>query len=244
MKSFTPIVLLIVLSITCNAQVGAIKSASSSHHSSGSVSGGHGGGDFGGGYNFMGNFLVNLAFNGIVQAQQNMLQRRAEVPSMVSFETMLQTAVQPSAYYIVNPRLRANWGLFSTDLRFNYLISEEIGGYDYLRTTDWQIVEINFVKTRDFTARAGSGVIQEAFAYHDSFAEWTLGLQYEPAGKFGGFSEYRSAEVRKEFSLAGQYRLFDKNCLHAFATAGFVYQRYYEKITTWGMQGGLILKIY
>lgn len=242
MKSFVPLILLVAISITCSGQVRDIKRASASHHASGSVSGGGDGG--GAAANFLGNFMVNIFFNGIVQIQQNMLSRRSEVPSMVSFDAMMQTAVQPAAYYIVNPRVRANWGLFSTDFRFNYLIAEEIGGYEYLRTNDWQIVQINFVKTRDFTARTGIGIINEAYGYHDSYPEWTAGLLYESLDKFGGCMEYRGSEARKEFSLTGQYRLFDTNRLHGFATAGFVYQRYFDKVTTWGMQGGFALKIY
>src|SRR4051812_10549089 len=125
MKSFTLLLLLLGSSFLCTAQVSEIKSASSAHHSSGSASTGDGGG----GFDFLGNFMINIMFNGIVQAQTQMLARKHDVPTMVSLEMITQAAVQPASYYILNPRIRGNWALFSTDFRMNYLLEEGIDGY-------------------------------------------------------------------------------------------------------------------
>jgi hypothetical protein len=135
--------------------------------------------------------------------------------------------------------------LFSTDFRFNYLIEEDIDGIEYLRTNDWQILQINLITTRDLNVRIGGGVLQEAFNDRQSFPEWTAGFNYQALiSRLGMVAEFRSSEPRKELSSFAQYRLFDRGSFHGFTTAGIVYQRYYGEVTTWGFQGGFMLRIY
>jgi hypothetical protein len=226
------------------AQVARIKHASASSGSS--LSGGYSSGSDGyAGSGLMTDVMFNIMFGGVIEAQSHKLARRNDVPTMVSLDVMMQAAAQPSSYYIVQPRVRANWGLFSTDYRINYLIEDGIDGYKHIRTNDWQILELNLITTRDFIARIGGGVMQEKFEESRAFPEWTFGFHYQPIlHRWGGYAEYRGAEVRKELSSFAQYRLFDHHILHGFATAGLLYQRYYSSITTWGFQGGLMLRFY
>jgi hypothetical protein len=244
MKSLACLVFISLISFTAYSQVDQIKSASASHHSSGNSSGGYSG-DGAAGSGFLTNFLFNIVFNQVIQAQQQKLQHRHEVPTMVSLDVMAQVAAQPSAYYIVQPRIRANWGLFSTDFRMNYLIEEGLHGATHIRTKDWQILQLNVITTRDINARVGGGVIQEAFGDRNGFPEWTAGFNYQPhSSRVGAMAEYRGSEPRKEVNACAQYRLFDNHAMHGFATAGLVYQRYYQSITTWGMQCGFLLRVY
>jgi hypothetical protein len=239
-------VCILLLPICSLAQISEISSASSSHHGSGNVSGGSSGDYYSsGGSGFIANLMFNVMFGEIIRGQQKRLQQRHDVPTMVSLDIMAQAAARPSVYYIVNPRVRANWGLFSTDFRMNYLIAEEIDGTKYLHTNDWQILQVNLVTTREVTARVGGGFIQEAFGDRNAFAEWTAAINYQPhTTKLGALAEYRGASVRREVSAFAQYRLFDHHSVHGFATAGAVYQRHYATITTWGLQGGFLLRIY
>jgi hypothetical protein len=239
MKSFTRIIFILLIPLSSFCQVRDIKSASRVFSSGGD-------GSFSsGGSGIFADLFINIMFNGIIGAQQEKLERRHEVPHMVSLDLMLQTAAQPSSYYIVHPRVRANWGLFSTDFRMNYLIEEDVDGFLHIRTNDWQILQLNLITTREVVFRIGGGVMQEAFEARNGFAEWTAGLNYLPhATRLGCMAEYRGAEVRKEFNVLAQYKLFDKGAVHGFTTAGFVYQRYYSAITTWGLQGGFILRVY
>jgi hypothetical protein len=244
MKSFIAFFAFLLLAVGGFGQVNNIKnaSASSGGNSSGSS---YSGGDNYSGSAFMADFMFNFMFGGVVEVQQQKLARKHEVPTMISLDLIAQTAVQPSSYYIVHPRVRGNWGLFSTDFRMNYLIEDGIDGYKHIRTSDWQILQVNVITTRDFTARIGGGFMQEAFEGYKTFSEWTVGFHYQSdVHPWGAFAEYRGAEVRKEVSSFAQYRLFDAKYFHGFATAGFVYQRYYRSITTWGLQGGLMVRIY
>jgi len=226
------------------AQVNGIKSASSNYGSTSSVRSGGSDAGYSGGY-FVFDIFFNVVFGEIIRAQQNQLQRRHEVPGMISFEAMVQTGVQPSGYYLIHPRARVNWGLFSSDFRFNYLIEEGIDEVTHIRTNDWQILQLNLVRTRDVTFRIGGGIMTESYSGDKSFPEWTAALQFQPhTSKLGGVAEYRDAEVRTEVSAFAQYNLFNRAATHGFVTGGAVFQRYYNSISVWGMQGGLLFKFY
>ena len=234
------LVLIVFSETLCYGQVDEIKSASS--HSGGS-SGRSEGSSSGSSSGF--NFFFDLMFSGIVQAQQYKLERKADVPYMVSMDVMFQSAVQPSSYYIFNPRIRGNWGLFSTDFRLNYLVEEDIEGYKHIRTNEWQILQFNIVTTKDVLFRVGGGFLQESFGGEHYFSEWTTALQVHPRDKkLGGIVEYRDADERKEVSGFLRYHAFDRGALHGFITAGAVYQKYYNTISVWGMQGGIVLSLY
>lgn len=106
-------------------------------------------------------------------------------------------------------------------------------------------MQLNLITTRTVVARVGGGILQETFNERQAFPEWTAGLNYQPhARRVGGMAEFRSAEPRKEASAFAQYRLFDKRTMHGFITVGLMYQRHYRSVTTWGLQGGFILRIY
>lgn len=242
MKRFQFIFFFILIAQTgVFGQVSEIKEASST-----SGKGQSGGGDrsgSGGGLAF--DIFFNVLFGEVVQAQRQKLQRRDELPGVISVEAMVQATVQPSAYYLVHPRIRANWGLFSTDFRFNYLLEESIGQTEYLRTDDWQIIQLNLVTTRDVDFRIGGGMMHEAFSGEKVYGEWTMALGVHPSqSTLGGIAEYRNAGVRKEISGSVHYRVFDRGPMHGFLTGGILYQKYYSTISVWGLQGGMVLKIY
>lgn len=236
----------LLFTIPMFGQVGEIKSASAGNSSRGG--GGRERGSSGAGTSY---FFINLIGNGIIEWQQYKLSRKEINPSVVSFETMLQAAVQPSSYYVFNPRVRGNWGLFSTDFRINYLLQEDINGYEDLTTYDWQIVQMNLVTTRHVIGRVGIGFMHEDFAEHQSFTETTVGLNiYSNKRIINGGMEYRYASdfrtgaiPRREYSVFAEKQILQRGRLHGYVTFGGMYQRYYSSISVWGIQGGLTFKI-
>ncbi|HEY3405556.1 MAG TPA: hypothetical protein VGK59_19370 [Ohtaekwangia sp.] len=229
------------------AQVDAIKSASSGN--SGSHSGSSDYSDDDGSDSELGFVLIDVFFTkllpGVASWQQLKLEKKKVNPTVISFDVMLQSAIQPSSYYILNPRVRANWGLFSTDFRFTYLVEEDIEGYKHLRTDDWQILQLNIVTTRNVIARIGGGILHENFSGGKTFGEGTLGIHLQSnSQRLGGMIEYRWSEPRNEWNAQAQFRVFQSKAFNGYFTAGIVHQRYYDTVTAWGLQGGFMLRIF
>jgi hypothetical protein len=246
MKATIFALLLCCCSIALFAQVDEIKGASSKN-SSGSGERGRSGGGSGG---------IGFFFNGLqaLGAWQSMkLQNdRERYPSMVSLDIMAQVAVKPSSYYMFFPRVRGNWGLFSTDFRMNYLIEEGLDGFKHIRTSDWQIIQLNLITSRYFTFRLGTGFMKEAFGDKKSFSESALmfNVHAPDQTKNLGF-EYRFAKdwetgvnPRREFSVQYQHQILTAGALHGYASIGGVYQKYYNTIEVWGVQGGLVFRLF
>jgi hypothetical protein len=229
------------------AQVDEIKNASSKNSSK---SGGSDSDDSGDG----GSVLIDFFFGNVIEWQAMKLRNdRSRYPSMVSLDVMFQGAIKPSSYYMLWPRVRGNWGLFSTDFRMNYLIEESIdGGFIHIRTNDWQVIQLNLITSRFFTFRFGTGFMQESFAARRNFSEsaFIMAVHAPDQTKVLGF-EYRfskdwysGANPRREFSVQYQHQLFETGILHGYASIGGVYQKYYNTIEVWGVQAGLILRLF
>lgn len=240
----TSIVFLQVL--VASAQVGDIKSASSSNASRGGDRGGSGGSA-----SFF-NFMADITINGLADWQQYKLKKREVNPYLVSLDVITQVATQPSRYYLVNPRVRGNWGLFSSDFRVNYLLEETVNGATDLSSVDWQVVQFNIVTTRNVVGRVGAGFMKENFGGRKTFFESSVGALIQSSTKKNGVSfEYRWAQdfetditARREFSVQFEKRLASRGYWNTYLTMGGVYQRYYESISVWGIQAGLVFRIF
>lgn len=251
MKFICVFLLIVYCGAELVAQVDEIKSASSSNSSGKSGKGDSGSfddDDDGGG-----GIFFDFLFGGIAEWQGFKLQdNRERYPSMVSLDVMFQGAVKPSSYYIIWPRIRGNWGLFSTDFRMNYLIEEAAEGYKHIRTNDWQVIQLNLVTSPFFTFRFGTGFMQEAFNTKEMFSEsaFLLAVHAPDQTKSINF-EYRFAidfdtdvNPRNEFGVYYQHQLFSSGKLHGYASMGGVYQKYYTSIEVWGFQGGIVFRFF
>lgn len=230
------------------AQVDAIKNSSASSSRTRS-SGGERGSRSSGMFAYV---FIDLIGSGIVEWQRYKLDKKQVNPSIISLEVLMQAAMQPSSYYVFNPRIRGTWGLFSTDYRINYLVEEDINGYKDLATLDWQILQLNLITTRNVIGRVGFGMMAENFGDYRSFGEGTVALQlYSNSRLFNGTIEYRNASdwegfitPRREFSAYVEQQFFEHGRAHAYVTVGGMYQRYYESIDVWGIQSGVVFKLF
>jgi hypothetical protein len=244
LKSILTLLLVLQLAFA-TAQVGDIKSSSSNNSTKS-------GGDKSSGNNA---FLIYLFYDMLrllPEWQQYKLTKRPINPYLVSVDVIAPVAIQPSRYYLFNPRIRGNWGLFSTDFRINYLIQETATGTTDLSSLDWQILQLNMVTTRNVIGRVGGGFMQENFGGRKSFFEYSFGLFVQSNSKrVGGSMEYRVAQdyetgvvPRREFSAQFEKRLSSKGYWNTYLTIGGVYQRYYESISVWGIQAGIAFRIH
>lgn len=231
------------------AQVSEVKSASTANQSREGGGGRNGGASFGPAMFYM---FADVTIRGFVVWQTSVLQKRGEVPNILSLEVFGQASIQPSTYYVLNPRVRGNWGIFLTDFRINYMLEERIGAPEDLRTDDWQIIGLNLVNTKNVTLRVSTGIMHEAFGEGIIHSESVLGISVmSDSQSFGGTGEFRWAKdkftitsPRIEGSVGVQKKLFDRGIMHVFATGGVTFQRYYNEVNVWGLQGGLALKLY
>jgi hypothetical protein len=173
-------------------------------------------------------------------------------PSMTSFDIDIQGAIKPSSYYILQPRIRGNWGLFGTDFRISYLIEDDIEGYKHIRTNDWQILQLNVVTSKYVTFRLGTGYMQEKFVDNRYFSEsaFMLNIHAQDQSKVLGL-EFRFAKdwetdvtPRKEFNVQYQQQIFQASALHGYITLGGLFQQYYNTINVWGIQTGLAFRFF
>lgn len=238
------------MATTSLAQVGDIKNASSSNSKSGGGGGDRRSGGSGGGGFFVDIFINTLSEIGVWQ--QYKLDKRSQNEYIVSLDVIAQAAIQPSRYYLMNPRIRGNWGLFSTDFRINYLLEEKITGNEDLSSIDWQILQLNLVTTRHVIGRIGGGFMKETFGGRESFFESTYGVFFQSGQKhLGANLEYRLAQdfttgiiPRRELGAHFEYRLASRGYWNTYLTIGGVYQQYYESISVWGIQAGLALRVF
>jgi hypothetical protein len=191
------------------------------------------------------NFLVDVVSFAFIGWQATKLQKKDSVPGMVSLELMTHVAIQPSTYYLINPRIRGNWGLVSTDFRFNYIIEESLEATRTLRTDDWQIIQLNLVTTRYVGFRLGVGILHEAYSGGDTFTESTAALTFQTRSlRWAGLVEHRWSEPRMEWNANVQKKIFESRVWHGYASFGFAYQRYYDSIDVWGVQLGVVVKVF
>lgn len=191
-------------------------------------------------------------FDGLGSLHTSKIRDRENYPAMTSFEVDFQGAIKPSSYYILQPRIRGNWGLFGTDFRMNYLIEDDIEGFKHIRTNDWQVLQLNLITNRFFTFRVGTGYMHEAFGDNRYFSESAciLNIHAPDQSKVLGF-EFRFAKdwdtgenPRREFNIQYQHEIFQAAALHGYITVGGLFQRYYNSIDVWGIQTGLVFRFF
>lgn len=236
------IVCLALLCMPATAQVNAIKGASKSNSgkSGESISGG------------LGFEVFYFLFDGLGYIHAEKTKNRDRYPAFLSLDVNLQGAIQPSSYYVIQPRIRGTWGLFSSDFRMSYLIEEDVDGWKHIRTSDWQIFQLNLITNRFLTLKVGTGALQEEFGDRNVFSESGImvNVHAPDQSKLLGF-EFRFAidgktntAVRQEFNVQYQHQVFQKSILHGYVSLGGLYQRHYESINVWGIQTGLVFRLF
>lgn len=177
---------------------------------------------------------------------------RLRYPSMVSLDLYAQGGYKDNAFMLW-PRVRGNWGLFSTDFRASYLFEkDDAGGYKQLHTNDWQVLQLNITTSRLLTFRVGLGAMTEAFGDFNQYTEFTAGFAIHAPDQSNVFlAEYRDAyrsgldvKARIEFSAQYQHQVFSTGLLKGYFTVGAVYQKHYGTIDFWGVQAGLLFRVF
>lgn len=176
----------------------------------------------------------------IAGVQESMLEKEADVPEMTSLEYVADANISGKGGFEFRPRLRGNWGLFSTDARFYTLaVRNTEGRYEQLSYFDWQPVMINLAARRNFKWRIGTGVSHEYFT-GNNYSEHTTQFELMPVEKLIAKAEGRWAEdystktvVRKEANFSLEYLLKEEKHYAIFTGANASYNNLYETNPFW-----------
>jgi len=193
-------------------------------------------------------FLFNITFNGIFLAQEAQLMRKKEEPWLVSLEGRLY-----NGYYTKNntllylPSFRANWGLFSTSLRFNKM-QDNTGLF---KTLDWQVIILNIVNKPVATFRLGTGISKD-YEVNDTYIEHFFGLdlhfnqrKINPTTELRIAKDYETETTpRVEWSTRIEFLLMNVGKLDVNLMGGFLYQRYFSSVNFFFIQTGVSFSFY
>jgi len=188
------------------------------------------------------------ALNGLYLAQEAQLTRKKEEPWLVSLEGNLY-----NGYYSKNtnllflPSLRANWGLFSTSLRFNRM-QDNTG---FFKTLDWQAIILNIVNKPVATFRLGIGISKD-FEVDDTYTEHFFGLdlhfnkrKINPTTEFRIAKDYETdATPRIEWNTRVDFLLMNIGKVDIGLMGGILYQRYFSSVNFYFIQTGVTLSFY
>ncbi len=145
----------------------------------------------------------------------------------VSFEGRMLGGYGPlENVALIQPQVRGNWGLFSTQLRYNRIFDNT----GVLSTWDWQIVQFNFLNHEAIRWVVGLGLSHE-IEFDDTYFEGTSSFTVFLADRvWAPTLEYRwtgDTTPRQEFSAILDYRPNNQSNIFNTFHAGFLHQNWY-----------------
>ncbi len=145
------------------------------------------------------------------------------------------------------PKVRLNWGMFSTEFRYSNLYEFKVGRYE---TYDWQILMLNLFSRREFYLTVGTGFMYEK-ANDTYFNEHSLSTYVAFGGKLSGNFDFRFSHdtqtqifPRVEAGLRFNYNLAQTNHADFDLTFGVLHQNYYQSVRLYYLSAGLVVLIH
>jgi hypothetical protein len=188
--------------------------------------------------------VVGVAF---LKHQENLVDTQDQNPKILSCEFLPSVAYDFDKNITFLPRLRLNWGLLSTDLRYNQLTTLNEGDY---ATIDWQAVELNIFSRRAFYLRLGTGLSYETYN-KIGFNEHSLSADILFTEKLSGDFEARFSHdgltkifPRTEGSFRLSQQISRKKHTQLEVFMGVLYQNYYQTVQLVSFQAGLKFAVF
>lgn len=179
---------------------------------------------------------------GLANLQENQLKKKSDIPRIISLDASMDFGINDRLSYIARPRVRGNWGIFSTDVRYNFLYDSPT----FYKTFDCQVLLFNLVLIKEFNLRIGTGFMYEEFSQtffneHSLKADiYMMGNKINPSFEFRIAKDYKTgATPRTEGSIKVNYKLFDVSNFSTIVNGGFIYQNYYNSIDLYIGQIGI-----
>ncbi len=203
---------------------------------------------------------IESIFSSFINHQNFLIQSKVVNPRIVSFEFFALGAL-PFLYdndsigsqffpksILSIPKIRANWGLLSTEFRYANLYQRSDG--NMYETLDWQVLMLNIFSRREFYLRIGTGFMYEkpSFTY---FNEHSLSADILFTEQLSGTFDFRFSHDSKtqifprlESGIRFNYLLAETRYAQFGFTAGFLYQNYYQTDKLYLIQTGLTMLLH
>lgn len=179
------------------------------------------------------------------------LDKKVDVPSVISIDLIPQIGTDIGNSFIMAPRVRGTWGLFTTDFRFFSLTEYDFGRPAYYYSSiDWQVLGLNLVSTKGFNLRLSGGFMYDMNEerFHPEYA-LMMDIKSENQ-RFITSIEGRLAHdteldllPRVETGIDQSFRLWKVKALQTYLTIGTKYQLYYPDVPYLLVMGGIRISI-
>ena len=171
--------------------------------------------------------IILLPFKALYLGQADQLFLANVDDWRISFEGRMLGGYGPlKNVALIQPQIRGNWGLFSTQLRYNRIFDDT----GVLSTWDWQIIQFNFLNHEVIRWVVGLGLSHE-IEFDDTYFEGSSSLTIFLADRvWAPTLEYRftgDGTPRQEFSAILDFRPNNKNNIFNTFSAGFLHQNWY-----------------
>lgn len=172
--------------------------------------------------------IVQLPFKAMYLGQADQLLKARTEDWRISFEgRMLGGYDVFRDVTLIQPNVRGNWGLFSTQLRYNRIFDDT----GVLSTWDWQVVQFNLVNNQDVRIIFGMGLSHEIEIDQTHFEGSTSFTLFLNDRVWAPTLEYRwsgDGIPRREFSAILDYRPRNENNIFNNFFVGYVHQNWYR----------------
>ena len=204
----------------------------------------------------VGSQVFQIMVAAMVEGQYTMLEASANDPTIRSFDFDPQGAYNPRyESYLILPRVRGTYGIFSTDFRLNYLLGNGKYGTETFKTYHWQILQLNLVSLPHVNFRIGSGVYWQRFlsavpnegyitqSFNEHAAELSIKFDQQrfittASGRIA--LDYETSNtVFSEFSLIQNIRFMQSPSMSGYFSFGINVEKYYETTKLLSIQAGL-----
>lgn len=185
-----------------------------------------------------------------VNWQKHRLGRADKIGRIINFKGEGILSVNSTPYFIAQPQLSGTWGLFSSSIRY-YAAVDKTG--DLYNTLDWQLFEINFVQSKSFDLKIGTGFMKELFSnrsywentmvtsfYSESLPRLNINATFRYANDGYEWAKY---VPRMELNTKIQYSIYRTNKWNWGVQTGFIYGSNFG-VEIWGIQAGIYYQMH
>ena len=200
---------------------------------------------------FLFNDVTINSIDMLIIHHQYLMDNKNNYPVAFSFDYMPHFAFNQNNQYNMLQRIRGTLGIFSSDLRLNYLAEFSDFSAKSYNTLDWQIIQFSTYPSNNVNIRFGTGLLYDNYS-ELFFNEHSLGLEfYFKEYKYwlaldGRFAlDYNRGEsIYNEVNFRLNYRIIKTQHFNTYFTIGALYQNYYSVTDLFSAQGGLSINIH